>query len=200
VLQEEIAVKSNSASVDTANESKTTKNVPRHASITRKNGNKSRFSQALVDPSIFPVRPGQVVELYGDDMDDDPPSSSPHADLSSKKATIPKILAPSEPTVSIADTDLKVTSSNSFRKVEFQSGHMDKTGNHKGPSHDLRLTLRKNRSRQGDNDDHASGSSSSSSSSNNGNRLISDDEQTITISKSVSSKSYSNNKDDKQQR
>ncbi len=141
----------------------TTKNGSDQISVTRKTSGKSRFSQIIVDPSIFSSQQKPVVDLYADDLDDNQSTSSINTNNSLKKTTISKILAPSESTIG---TDLKVTSSSTFRKVEIQSGHMDKTTS-KGSAHDLRLTLSKNRTKQPNNDDHES----------NGSQPISDDEQ-----------------------
>jgi hypothetical protein len=147
----------------------------------------SRFSKIIIDPSIFPSQQKPVIGLYSDDHEDNQSSSSLNTNNSLKKTTISKILAPNESTVSIVDADLKVTSSNSCRKVEFQSGNTDKTIPSKGSSHDLRLTLSKNRTKQQMNDDLDNDT--------NGNQLINDDQ-----TKSISSKLNSNKDDDKQQR
>jgi hypothetical protein len=125
----------------------------------------------IVDPSIFFSQEKPSIDLYSDDLDDNQNTNN-----SLKKPTISKILAPQD-----LLTDLKVTSSNSFRKVEIQSGIIDKTTT-KGSSHDLRLTLSKNRTtKQSNNDDHQI----------NENQTINDDEQTIKIK---------SNDDNKQQR
>jgi len=121
------------------------------------------FSQ-IVDPSIFSSQQKPVVDLYSDDLDDNQSSSSSiNPNNSLKKTTISKILAPSESSI---PTDLKVTSSSTFRKVEIQSGNIDKTTS-KGSSNDLRLTLSKNRTKQQNNDDYGT----------NGDPTINDDEQ-----------------------
>ena len=89
--------------------------------------------------------------------------------------------------MSIADTDLKVTSSNSCRKVEFQSGNIDKPITSKGSSHDLRLTLSKNRTKQPtiDETDH----------NTNGNQLSNDVIESKPISSKIhSTKTTTNNK------
>jgi hypothetical protein len=102
--------------------------------------------------------------------------------------------------VSLADADLKVTSSNSCRTVEFQSGAAEKTASSKGLSHDLRHTLSKNRSKQAENDNADGDAGAAAGSDSQGGQLVSsDDDQTMTISKTITSKSQSN-KDDKQQR
>ena len=181
------------------NDSTVSKTGQEPASATRKNGNKSRFSRAHVDPSIFLTRQTPAIDLYADDLDDTP--SSPLLNNPGKKVSIPKILAPGESPVSMADADLKVTSSNSCRTVEFQSGHPEKTASSKGISHDLRYTLSKNRSKPAENadvDDDADGGGVAIDTK--GSQLVSSDEdQTMTISKTINSKSQSN-KDDKQQR
>ena len=99
--------------------------------------------------------------------------------------------------MSLADADLKVTSSNSCRTVEFQSGNPEKTASSKGLSHDLRYTLSKNRSKQAETDDADAGAVDGSD-IKGGQLVSSDEDQTMTISKPITSKSQSN-KDEKQQ-
>jgi len=178
VTQEESVAKTIPPIVDTLKVKLSNKNGSEQSSVTRKSSGKSRFSQIIVDPSIFP---SQVVDLYSDDLDDNQSSSSSiNTTNSIKKATISKILAPTDPlTRPSVGTDLKVTSSNSFRKVEIQSGNIDKTTS-KGSSHDLRLTLSKNRPKQPNNDDHDT----------NDNQLINDDDD----EQIVKSKSNNENK------
>lgn len=91
---------------------------------TRKNGTKSRFSAAAVEPeeNVEPISTSQVE------------------------------VTPVEPqpiSFSSMDAELKVISTNSCRKVEIQSGTTEK----KNSSDDLRLTISKNRSKQVDNGD-----------------------------------------------
>ncbi len=181
VTQEESVAKTIPPIVDTLKVKLSNKNGSEQSSVTRKSSGKSRFSQIIVDPSIFLSQQKSVVDLYSDDLDDNQLSSSSiNTTNSLKKATISKILAPTDqltrPTVG---TDLKVTSSNSFRKVEIQSGNIDKTTS-KGSSHDLRLTLSKNRPKQPNNDDHDT----------NDNQLINDDDD----EQIVKSKSNNENK------
>jgi len=141
------------------------KNSSEQTSVISKNNRKSRFSKLIVDPSIFPSQEKPVVDLYSDDLDDNQSSSS------IKKTTFSKILAPTDQPIISISTDLKVTSSNSIRKVEIQSGNIDKTIS-KGSSHDLRLTLSKNRPKQQlNNDDQET----------NGNQITNDDEQILKI-------------------
>jgi hypothetical protein len=160
-------------------------------SLTRKNRERSRFSELIVNPAIFPSQPNPVVNLYSDDHDDNQSSSSSINPIHSFKKTITsKILVPSESTKSIVDTDLKVTSSNLCRKVEIQSEPIHKPTTSKGSSHDLRLTLSKNRTKQQNNDDNTT---------TNSNPILIDDEQIVTIDKAISSK-INSIKEDKQQR
>jgi hypothetical protein len=148
------------------------KNNSEQTTVTRKNSGKSRFSKLIVDPSIFSSQEKPVVDLYSDDLDDNQSSSSINTNNSLKKTTISKILAPTDQPIIPMGTDLKVTSSNSIRKVEIQSGNIDKTIS-KGSSHDLRLTLSKNRPKQqqSNNDEHGT----------NGNQITNDDEQILKI-------------------
>jgi len=148
------------------------KNSSEQTTVTRKNSGKSRFSKLIIDPSIFSSQEKPVVDLYSDDLDDNQSSSSINTNNSFKKTTISKILAPTDQPIISMGTDLKVTSSNSIRKVEIQSGNIDKTIS-KGSSHDLRLTLSKNRPKQQqlNNDEHGT----------NGNQITNDDEQILKI-------------------
>lgn len=100
--------------------------------------------------------------------------------------------------MSLVDADLKVTSSNSCRTVEFQSGNAEKTASSKGLSNDLRHTLSKNRSKQAGTDD-ADADVVDGSDIKGGQLVSSDDDQTMTMSKPITSKSQSNKNDDKQQ-
>ena len=52
------------------------------------------------------------------------------------------------------NTDLKITSSSTSRRVEIQSGNNEKSSSNKGSAHDLRLTLGKIRSKQPSIDEH----------------------------------------------
>ncbi|CAF3375663.1 unnamed protein product [Rotaria socialis] len=167
----------------------TNKNGSDQPTFIRKKNGKSRFSPTIVVPSTLDAQENATIEFYSDDHDQMQSSLSINTDSSLKKSTISKILAPTESIISLADTDLKVTSSNSCRKVEFQSGSIDKATASKGSSHDLRLTLSKNRTKhQSSHDDNGSMS----------NQLNSDDESTVTGNKAMSSKVHTI-KDDKQQ-
>jgi hypothetical protein len=128
--------------VDTLKIKSTTKSASDQPSVARK----TRFSQPFVDPSIFSSQSKPIVELYSDD-------------LNASDQSIP-------PTIG---TDLKITSSSTCRKVEIQSGNIDKTGS-KESSSDLRLTLGKIRTKQQTNDEYGT---------NGGEPTINDLESTL---------------------
>ncbi|CAF4682765.1 unnamed protein product, partial [Rotaria sp. Silwood1] len=189
VSEEGSVIKTIPSTVNASKVNLSNKNDSDQPSVIRKKSGKSRFSPTIVNPSILTSQENPITHLCSDDHDNNQSSSSINTNNSLKKPTISKILVPNESIKSIVDTDLKVTSSNSCRKVEFQSGHIDKTSASKGSSHDLRLTLSKNRSKTNNNyDDNGT----------NGNQLNNDDESTITNNKTMSSK-INSNKEDKQQ-
>ncbi|CAF0908358.1 unnamed protein product [Rotaria sordida] len=189
VSEEESIVKSIPSTIDTSKVNLSNKNNSEQPSLIRKKNGKSRFSPIIVDPSILTSQQNSTIDLHSDDHDNNQLSSSINTNNSSKKPTISKILAPNESIKSIGDADIKVTSSNSCRKVEFQSGPIDKTSTNKGSSHDLRLTLSKNRTKH--NNDHDDNGT-------NGSQITNDDDSTITNNKPMSSK-INPNKEDKQQ-
>jgi hypothetical protein len=197
VSQEESVTKSIPFTDDTSKVVSTNKTGGDQVSISRKNGGKTRFSNATIDPSVFALRQDSAVHLYSDDNDDDQSSLSMNTNNSLKKTTISKILAPSESTISIVETDLKVTSSNSYRKVEIHSASTDKTAavatTSKGSSHDLRLTLSKNRTKQQSNDDDDDGGTI-------GDELKKNGEQTTITTNKIISSNINSKKEDKQQR
>ncbi|CAF1216488.1 unnamed protein product [Rotaria magnacalcarata] len=189
VSEEESTENPISSTADTTKVTIMNKNGSDQPTFIRKKTGKSRFSPTIVVPSTLDAQENATIELYSDDHDQMPSSLSINANSSLKKPTISKILAPTESIISLVDTDLKVTSSNSCRKVEFQSGSIDKATTSKGSSHDLRLTLCKNRTKhQSSRDDNGSMS----------NQLNSDDESNVTSNKAMSSKVHTI-KDDKQQ-
>ena len=174
----------------TSETSLTNKNDSDQLSVIRKNGTKSRFSPSIIDPSLLNMQQNSIDNRHSDICDNNQSSIK-----TLKKPTIPKILPPNDSTISIVDTDLKVTSSNSCRKVEFQSGNIDKTVTSKGSSHDLRLTLSKNRTKHLNNDDDDDDDDQDI----NDIKLNDDNEPTTTSNRLLPSQ-INTNKDDKQQR
>ena len=182
------------STVDAVKPTVTIRNGTDSSSSTRKPALKSRFSAGKIHSSIFPPKSNPVVDLYSDEPEDDP--SLFNTTNSVKKATVSKVSAPlsSESTLSMSDTDLKITSSNSSRRVEYQSVKGDESAptTITVPRNDLRYTLIRNHVKQtgadGNGDDEA-----------NDRRVSSDDEQTMAINKKVPSKTQAN-KEEKQQR
>ncbi|CAF2392721.1 unnamed protein product [Rotaria sp. Silwood2] len=189
VSEDESVVKSIPSTVDTSKVDLSNKNGSDQPSLIRKKSGKSRFSPTIVNPSILTSQETPIIDLYSDEHDNNQLSLSINTNNSLKKTAISKILAPNESIKSIMDTDLKVTSSNSCRKVEFQSGSIDKTSTSKGSSHDLRLTLGRKRTEHNKNHND---------NDTNGNQLNNDDESSISNNKTMSTK-INSNKEDKQQ-
>jgi hypothetical protein len=166
VSSDESVLKPISPTVDTSKVKSTTKTSDQTTAAR-----KTRFSQLIVDPSLFPSQQKPVLELYSDDLNGNL-SIHMHNFLSKQK-----ILVPDQSISPTIGTDLKITSSSTCRKVEIQSGNIDKSGSKEPTGGDLRLTLGK-RTKQHNNDQHGA----------NGEPTIDDLEPTL------------NNNDNKQQR
>lgn len=189
-VSEQVAGNSASMSENSSKVIISDKNDSEQPSLIRKKFGKSRFAPSDVVPSTLTLQETPIIDLQSDDLDNKQPSLSLNINNSLKKPIISKILAPTEPIMSIVDTDLKVTSSNSCRKVEFQSGNIDKSITSKESPQDLRFTLSKNRTKYQNNNENGSTID---------DQIKSDEESTITTNKSISSKIQAI-KEDKQQR
>lgn len=191
---DEPAVQSVPATLDTVKANVTFRNGTDPSASTRKPALKSRFSAGKIHPSIFPPKSNPVVDLYSDDPEDDP--SLFNTNDSVQKATVSKVSAPlnSEITLSMSETDLKITSSNLSRRVEYQSakGEESVATTITVPRNDLRYTLIRNHVKQSNTDGNGNDEA-------NDRRAGSDDEQTMAINKKVPSKTQAN-KEEKQQR
>jgi hypothetical protein len=144
VSPDESVSKSISLTVDTSKVKSTNKSATDQPSVARK----TRFSQLIIDPSIFPSQSKPVVDLYSDDLDGNLSISSIHT-----KNSFQNILVPVQSIPPPIGTDLKITSSSTFRKVEIQT---DKTTTaNKGSSDDLRLTIGKIRTKQQNSDEYS---------------------------------------------
>ena len=193
---DEPAVQSVPLTIDAVKKNMTIRNETDQPASTRKPALRSRFSAGKIHSSIFPPKSHPVVDLYSDEPEDDHSSSPFNTNNSVKKMTVSKVsTAPgSEPTLSMSDTDLKITSSNSFRRVEYQSVKGDESAptTITVPRDDLRYTLIKNHVKQSSTDGNGGDGA-------NDGQASSDDEQTMAINKKLPSKTQTN-KEEKQQR
>ncbi|CAF1362241.1 unnamed protein product [Adineta steineri] len=173
VMQEKTVEQSIPTTVDTSKIDLGNKNTSNQSSSSsiRKNHGKSRFSQIIDEPSSSTLQKQPIIDPYSD-IDIDNQSCSSINSTNSLKKVLSNILASSESTKSIMDGDLKVTSTNSCRKVEIQSDNIHPTITiSKEPPQDLRLTLSKNRTKHQNNDDN-----------NTHDQVINRDEQIVTMS------------------
>ena len=142
---------------------------------------------------MFSSQNKPTLDLYAGVDDDQQSSSSVNSNNPLKKPVLSPVLAPGESAKPIMDHDLKVTSSNSCRKVEIQSDTTHQTVTSKEPPQDLRLTLRNNRNKQHSSDDNKPSTD---------DQPINSDEETVVMTKPTLTKTISNDvdDDDKQQR